>query len=174
MQRCHNVFPHVLNHRHHSIRIIPRNIPASVRATFNQEEIDYGVSRTKVGRGQEDNIPLRKSCDRDDWDATSTSSRKDDFAAGYLSSLGEGESSTKYNSTGVPHITTTNSGTDFSSVKDEKVRLQRELALLSEKIDAAEAAESRSQRLGRGKDASSKSALSRRSWIRCWDSSDAS
>src|ERR1700737_1387646 len=55
-------------------------------------------------------------------------------------------------------------GTDFSSVRDtdwEKVRLRRELATLNEKIEAAEA-ESRSRRLGRGKNASSQSALVKR------------
>jgi hypothetical protein len=55
-------------------------------------------------------------------------------------------------------------GTDFSSVKDtdwEKVRLQRELATLNEKIESAEA-EARSRRLGRGNSPSSKSALVKR------------
>jgi len=55
-------------------------------------------------------------------------------------------------------------GTDFSSVKDtdwEKVRLQRELTSLNEKIELAEA-EARSRRLGRGKNASTKSALVKR------------
>jgi len=56
------------------------------------------------------------------------------------------------------------SGTDFSSVKDtdwEKVRLQRELATLNEKIESAEA-EARSRRLGKGKNPSNKSALVKR------------
>lgn len=55
-------------------------------------------------------------------------------------------------------------GTDFSSVKDtdwEKVRLQRELASLNEKIESAEA-EARSRRLGREKNPSNKSALVKR------------
>jgi hypothetical protein len=55
-------------------------------------------------------------------------------------------------------------GTDFSSVKDtdwEKVRLQRELATLNEKIESAEA-EARSRRLGKGKNSTSKSALVKR------------
>ena len=57
-----------------------------------------------------------------------------------------------------------NVGTDFSSVKDtdwEKVRLQRELATLNEKIESAEA-EARSRRLGRGNNSTSKSALVKR------------
>jgi chromosome segregation ATPase len=55
-------------------------------------------------------------------------------------------------------------GTDFSSVKDtdwEKVRLQRELATLNEKIESAEA-EARSRRLGKGKNSTSKSGLVKR------------
>ena len=55
-------------------------------------------------------------------------------------------------------------GTDFSSVKDtdwEKVRLQRELATLNEKIESTEV-EARSRRLGRGRNPSSKSALVKR------------
>jgi hypothetical protein len=53
-----------------------------------------------VGRGNED-VPLRRSRDKDDWNSTTTS-RKDDFAAGYLSRLGVGEGSSRYNSTGNP------------------------------------------------------------------------
>jgi hypothetical protein len=130
---------------------------------LNQGDIDYDVSRAKVGRGREEDVPVRKSRDRDDWNATA-SSKKDDFAAGYLSRLGVGESSTKYNSTGTLLFGVLTSGTDFSSVKDtdwEKVRLQRELATLNDKIEAAEA-ESRSRRLGRGKNPSTKSALVKR------------
>ena len=156
-------FLHILNHRHRRIRV-PKTIPASLRATLNQGDIEYEVSRVKLGRGQEDDVPVRKARDRDDWNAT-VSSRKDDFAAGYLARLGVGESSAKYNSAGMHHpARLTYIGTDFSSVRDtdwEKVRLRRELATLNEKIEAAEA-ESRSRRLGRGKNASSQSALVKR------------
>jgi peptidoglycan hydrolase CwlO-like protein len=60
-------------------------------------------------------------------------------------------------------VNSNKSGTDFSSVKDtdwEKVRLQRELASLNEKIESAEA-EARSRRLGKG-NSSSGSALVKR------------
>jgi len=131
---------------------------------LNQGDIDYDVSRAKLGRGKEDDVPVRRQLDRDEWNATA-SSKKDDFAAGYLSRLGVGEGSSKYNSAGIlPPITRFDIGTDFSSVKDtdwEKVRLQRELATLNEKIESAEA-EARSQRLVRGKNPSSKSALVKR------------
>src|SRR5579859_3681286 len=92
-------FLHILHHRHRGVRI-PRNIPASLRATLNQGEIDYDVSRAKIGRGREEDVPVRRPRDRDDW-RTTASSRKDDFAAGYLSRLGVGEGSSKYNSTGM-------------------------------------------------------------------------
>ena len=55
-------------------------------------------------------------------------------------------------------------GTDFSSVKDtdwEKVRLQRELTALNEKVENAEA-EARRRRMGTAKKPSSKSALVKR------------
>lgn len=79
---------------------IPRSIPASLRATLNQGEIDYDVSRAKIGRGrsEEDDVPVTRR-DRDGW-RSSSSSKKDDFAAGYLSRLGVGEGSSKYNSAG--------------------------------------------------------------------------
>jgi hypothetical protein len=156
-------FLHILNHRHRGVRI-PRAIPASLRATLNQGDIDYDVSKAQIGRGKEEDAPLRKTRDRGDWNST-TSSRKDDFAAGYLSRLGVGEGSSKYNSAGCfLTILRLSLGTDFSSVKDtdwEKVRLQRELATLNEKIESTEA-EARSRRLGRGNNPSSKSALIKR------------
>lgn len=93
-------FLHILNNRHRGVRI-PKTIPASLRATLNQGDIDYDVSRAKIGRETED-VPLRGSRDKDDWNSTITS-RKDDFAAGYLSRLGVGEGNSKYNSTGNPY-----------------------------------------------------------------------
>ena len=157
-------FLHILNHRHRGVRI-PIAIPASLRATLNQGDIDYDVSRTRVGRvREEEDVPVRRQRDRDDWNSTA-SAKKDDFAAGYLSRLGVGEGSSKYNSAGTHSLFLEfNLGTDFSSVKDtdwEKVRLQRELTTLNEKIESAEA-EARSRRLGRGKNPSSKSALIKR------------
>lgn len=91
-------FLHILNHRHRGVRV-PRGIPASLRATLSQGEIDYDVSRAKIGRGREDDVPVSRARDRDDWKSSATS-KKDDFAAGYLSRLGVGEGSSKYNSPG--------------------------------------------------------------------------
>jgi hypothetical protein len=91
-------FLHILNHRHRGVRI-PKSIPASLRATLNQGDIEYDLSKTKLGRGREEEVPVRSTRGRDDWNATA-SSRKDDFAAGYLSRLGVGEGNSKYNSSG--------------------------------------------------------------------------
>src|SRR5271154_7094664 len=79
-------FLHILHNRHQGVRV-PRSIPASLRATLNQGDIDYDVSRAKIGRGNEEDVPVRSSRRGDDWSAT-TSSKKDDFAAGYLARLG--------------------------------------------------------------------------------------
>lgn len=93
-------FLHILHNRHQGVRV-PRSIPASLRATLNQGDIDYDVSRAKIGRGVEEDVPVRSSRGtRDDFGST-TSSRKDDFAAGYLSRLGVGEGSSNYNSSGI-------------------------------------------------------------------------
>jgi actin cytoskeleton-regulatory complex protein END3 len=150
-------FLHILNQRHQGVRV-PRSMPASLRATLSQGDIEYDVERVKLDRGREDDVPVRKG--REDWRST-TLSRKDDFAAGYLSRLGVGEGSSKYNSSGTSVSNFIDVGTDFSSVKDtdwEKVRLKRELSSLNEKIEGAEA-ESRSRRLGLRKTPTTKSAL---------------
>ena len=87
---------------------MPKTVPASLRATLNQGNIDYDVSKAKIGRGKDDDddVPYRKrSTLRDDRNA-SASSRRDDFAAGYLSRLGVGEGGSKYNSAGASRLAT--------------------------------------------------------------------
>jgi actin cytoskeleton-regulatory complex protein END3 len=91
-------FLHILNQRHQGVRI-PRSIPASLRATLNQGDIEYDLSRTKIGRDRGDDVPVTRPRGRDEWEST-TSTRKDDFAAGYLSRLGVGEGNSRYNSAG--------------------------------------------------------------------------
>ena len=95
-------FLHILNNRHRGIRV-PRSIPASLRATMNQNQIEYDVSKVRVGGRRDDDTPVRRGNEGGDWNVT-TSSRKDDFAAGYLSRLGVGEGSSKYNSAGMSNL----------------------------------------------------------------------
>lgn len=120
-------FLHILNNRHEGYRI-PRSVPPSLRATFEQGKIEYNIDRVQAASD-------RWGTKRDD---NTVSGRKAKFGDTYLSRLGVGERKAK--------------GTDFSSApRDgewEEVRLKKQLREIEEKITKVE--EATKQRRGRG------------------------
>ncbi|KAF2160792.1 hypothetical protein M409DRAFT_70126 [Zasmidium cellare ATCC 36951] len=136
-------FLHILNHRHEGYRI-PRSVPPSLRATFEQGKIEYNIDRVNAQQKAAD----RWGTKRDD---STLSGKKAKFGDSYLSRLGVGDRKPK--------------GTDFSATpRDgewEEVRLKKQLKDLEDKIAKVEdGAKSRRDRGGRRED--SKPALVKR------------
>ena len=125
-------FLHILNNRHEGYRI-PRNVPSSLRATFEQGRISYDV-------GKQQTAADRWGAKRDD---TTMTGRKAKFGDSYLSRLGVGERKPK--------------GTDFGSApRDaewEEVRLKKQLKEIEDKMAKVEEnAKRRRERGGRRED----------------------
>jgi len=140
-------FLHILNNRHEGYRI-PRSVPSSLRATFEQGQIDYNLENRGVK-----SKALSTQRWGDDDDRETTTGRKAKFGDTYLSRLGAGGKSS-YQPT----------GTDFSTTRTtedwEEVRLKRQLQDLEDKINTIE---SRAKgKGGRRREAESKPALVKR------------
>jgi len=138
-------FLHILNQRHEGYRI-PRSVPPSLRASFEENKIDYTLDRVQS--------PAQRWATSED-DRETPTGRKAKFGDTYLSRLGVGGKSSY-----AP------SGTDFSSTRNkdrdwEEVRLKTQLTTLEDKIASLEAKTPKGKSASR-RDNNSKPALVKR------------
>lgn len=109
----------MLNNRHEGFRI-PRTVPASLRSSFERNQIDYQLDNQRTASQS------RWAVKADDETATG---RKAKFGDQYLTRLGRSGFKS--------------SGTDFSTEKTEdweEVRLKKQLAELEAKVEKLESA----------------------------------
>lgn len=131
-------FLHILNQRHEGVRI-PRTIPSSLRASYEEKSIDYNIDRVRSPQADPD---------------TSTG-RKAKFGDTYLTRLGVGGRGSYKPA-----------GTDFSKTELpndwEEVRLKRQLQELETKIETIETQQKKKGRGARRREEESKPALVKR------------
>ncbi|KAH6634533.1 actin cytoskeleton-regulatory complex protein END3 [Chaetomium sp. MPI-SDFR-AT-0129] len=118
-------FLHILNNRHEGFRI-PRTVPASLRSSFERNQIDYQLDSARNNGSSSSASQSRWATKADDETSTG---RKAKFGDQYLTRLGRSGFKA--------------AGTDFSTAKTdadwEEVRLKKQLADLDEKIAKVEA-----------------------------------
>ncbi len=122
-------FMHILNYRHEGFRI-PRTVPASLRSSFERNQIDYQLDNQRAGGGAGGGAASSRWVTRAD-DETATG-RKAKFGEQFLTRLGRSGFQGR--------------GTDFSTEKTddwEEVRLKRQLQELEAKIERVETLSSR-------------------------------
>lgn len=128
-------FLHILNNRHEGYRI-PRTVPASLRASFERNQIDYQVDSQRNSSASASAAASRWAAKADD---TTSTGRKAKFGDQYLTRLGRGGFKAQ--------------GTDFSTAKTdaewEEVRLKKQLQELEAKMERVEAEANRQRGGGR-------------------------
>lgn len=130
------VFLHILNQRHKGVKL-PRSVPASLRATFGKEMLNYDLD----GPQAEIKKPLEPE-------------RKSQGLSGYLSKLGlsgQPADSSSQSQPGRGSADAASGQQDLLTGGDsdwEEVRLRRELADLDARLQKIEAAKQQSQQRG--------------------------
>ncbi|KAI2621249.1 actin cytoskeleton-regulatory complex protein [Hypoxylon sp. NC1633] len=144
-------FLHILNNRHEGFRI-PRTVPASLRSSFERNQIDYQLDSERNSNNNNKSGGAAAAASR--WaaraDDSTATGRKAKFGDQYLTRLGRGSFKT--------------TGTDFGGAQGdeqwEEVRLKKQLAELEDRIARVE--DEASRKRGGGGKRDSKPALVKR------------
>ena len=158
-------FLHILNHRHEGYHI-PRTVPASLRASFERNQIEYDLGRVRPSSSSSSSSPSAAQRWGARGDEDTSTGRKARFGDTYLSRLGVGGGADA--ATRISSRASTNHHTTVTTTEDwEEVRLRRQLAELESKLERVDQQTSsfRSGRRGgvqSSSSSSSKSALIKR------------
>ena len=154
-------FLHILNNRHEGYRI-PRTVPASLRASFERNQIEYDLGRARPSSSASSSSPSAAQRWGARGDEDTSTGRKARFGDTYLSRLGVGggaDAATRISTRASTNHTTTTTTEDW-----EEVRLKRQLAELESKLERVDQQTSSSRPRGGvpSSSSSSKSALIKR------------